>query len=189
MREHLPWLRPSGWPTRLLRGRYTSRFSVELGLARRGALLSSGEWYCTGNNGRREADSQRMSRVDEHWARVCSGWRFKATRSIREIDRHWKTQLRKRSITDDSWHELRREQRATQEESGVSGLSVQNHTRSGSVYWMDSPLSTILSLPSSSSGSCTQQFTGSLFLRQNIYLKVLISSFLRICNHHNLTKI
>jgi len=31
-------------PLRLL-GRYISRFSVELGPARRGALLSSGEWY------------------------------------------------------------------------------------------------------------------------------------------------
>jgi hypothetical protein len=88
-------------------------------------------------------------------------------RSIPPIE----TAITKAEHHDDSSHELRGEQRlqesvSQEEERELSVcLSVQNHTRSGCVYWMDSLclLQFFIFFPSSSSRSCTEQFTGSLF--------------------------
>lgn len=64
---------------------------------------------------------------------------------------------------DDSSHELRRESSDSGGQERAC-LSVQNHTRSGSVYWTDSLLSTILNFSFLFFEVVHRiQFTGSLF--------------------------
>ncbi len=201
-RGYLPWPRPSGWPTRLLGAGTVPGFPWNW--AWRATWRVVVKWRVVlGTNGGREA---AKATDEQSWWALSTRLQWVAVQShavafVRSIP-PIETAITKAEHHE--WFIAWIEERAAatpgvsqEEERELSVcLSVQNHTRSGCVYWMDSLclLQYFIFFPSSSSRSCTEQFTGSLFEPESyIYIlkntKVLTSSFLRIFNRHNLTKI